>query len=81
MTALSITEFRDVVAEVGNRVAYSYERVMIRRHGKDLFALVSADDLALLEQLEDRTDVAAAKRARREKGSIPWDKAKKQLGW
>ena len=40
------------------RVAYKGERIVLERHGKDVAALVSVEDLELLEELEDRTDLA-----------------------
>jgi hypothetical protein len=35
---------------------------------------------AMLESLEDRTHLAAAKKALTEKGNIPWAEVKKRLG-
>jgi prevent-host-death family protein len=66
--------------EVMNRVAYGRERIILARRGKDLVALVPADDLALLQEIEDRIDVEAAKKALKEKGRIPWEKVKAELG-
>jgi hypothetical protein len=43
-------------------------------------ALVPLDDLAILEALEDRLDLEAARRALRERGSVPWRQLKKTLG-
>jgi prevent-host-death family protein len=48
---LSISEARETLAEVINRVAYQGERVVLRRHGKAVAALVSAEDLRRLETL------------------------------
>jgi malate synthase len=57
------------------------ERVIVERRGKNLFALVSVEDLELLERLEDETDIRLARKAMREKGpNIPWEKVKKDLG-
>jgi prevent-host-death family protein len=61
-----------------NRVAYKEDRVILQRNGKDFVAVVPVADLQLLEELEDRADIAAARKARREPG-IPWDKAKRLL--
>ena len=38
------------------------------------------EDLALLEAAEDRADVKAALRARKEKGAVPLEKIKSRLG-
>ena len=56
------------------------ERIVIRRHGKRIAVLLPVDDLELLEAIEDRVDLALAKKALKEKGRIPWGQAKKELG-
>lgn len=66
MTTLSIAEARNHLADAINRVSYGGERVVFARRGKPVAALVSADDLALLEHIEDREDIRAARRALRE---------------
>ena len=74
---------RDSLADTLNRVSYSKERIVIRRHGKDLAALVPMEDLIFLEALEDRLDLEEARGAlveAGEKGTIPWEKVKRDLG-
>jgi hypothetical protein len=56
------------------------ERVLLQRNKKDVAALVSMEDLALLEDLEDRMDRAAIREALKEPGSIPWEQVKADLG-
>ena len=82
MTRLSTTEARAQFSDVLERVAFKGERVVIERHGKVLGAIVSPDDLHILEQvraLEDEEDAAAVTRARKEKGRIPWETIKRDL--
>ncbi|MCI0682393.1 MAG: type II toxin-antitoxin system Phd/YefM family antitoxin [Gemmataceae bacterium] len=67
---ISITKIRDNLADALNRVAYGGERVILQRRGKGVAALVSMDELAILEELENRADIAAAKKALKEKGGI-----------
>lgn len=57
MTTLSISEARENLADLGNRVALRGERIVIVRRGRDLFALVPVEDLELLERLEDAMDL------------------------
>lgn len=66
MTTLSIAEARNHLAEAINRVTYGGERVLFARRGKPVAALISAEDLALLEHIEDETDIRAARKALRE---------------
>ena len=41
--------------------------------------MVSIEDLELLEALEERADVKAAIKARKEKGAVPLEKVKARL--
>ena len=64
---------RDGLSDTLNRVS----------HGKELAALVPMEDLMLLEELEDRLDLEDARAAlaeAEEKGTVPWEKVKKDLG-
>lgn len=80
MTRLEATKARDEFADTINRVAYAGERIVLRRRGKDVAAIVPMEDLELIRALEDRIDLAAAKKALKEKGSIPLAKIKAEFG-
>jgi prevent-host-death family protein len=81
MTSLELSDARQKLADTINRVAYGKERILLRRRGKDVAALVSVEDLALLEELEDRSDVEAARQALAEsKDRIPYEQARRELG-
>jgi len=56
-----VTEARKEFADLVNRVAYTGERVALTRRGKIMAALVSAEDLELLESLRaGRLDLTQA---------------------
>ncbi|HEX9637728.1 MAG TPA: type II toxin-antitoxin system Phd/YefM family antitoxin [Acidobacteriota bacterium] len=85
MPTLTVTEARDNLGDTLNRVAYGKERVLIGRRGKPLAALVPVEDLELLEELEDRSDVQAAREALAEMKRtgakpVPLRKLKRDLG-
>jgi len=81
MTRLPATKAREQFADIINRVTYRGERVVLERRGKGVAALVPVGDLELLEALEDRLDLEAARVALAEKGpNIPWAKLKRELG-
>jgi hypothetical protein len=42
--------------------------------------MVSMADLELIQKIEDKLDIAGAKKALKESGSIPLDEVKKKLG-
>jgi len=50
---IPVTQARAELADLINRVVYGGERVVVTRHGKPLVALVSAADLARLEELQE----------------------------
>lgn len=80
MIHLAASRVREHFSDTLNRVAYRKERIVLRRRGKDLAAVVPIEDLAFLEDVEDRLDLEAARKALKEKGTIPWSKLKAELG-
>lgn len=87
MTHLTASEARNDFADVLNRVAYGGERIVLRRRGKDIAAIIPMEELALLEKIiqegEDRADLKEIRKARREiarQGTVPWEQVKKKLG-
>lgn len=45
-----VTQARDQLAELVNRVAYGHERVILTRHSKPVACIVPPEDMAWLEQ-------------------------------
>ena len=85
MTKVSTAAARARFPDVVNRVSYAKERVALTRYGHTLAAIVPAEDLVLLEAMEDRIDADDAREALSEmkaKGEkpIPLAKVKKRLG-
>lgn len=80
---MSISEARQQLAELVNRAAYRRERIALGRRGKKVAAIVSADDLDLLEALEDAADLRAIAQAladpENESPPIPWKQIEKEL--
>ena len=76
---LSTSSARQNFADIVNRAAYGHERVIVHRRKKPIAAVVPIADLELIERLEDRIDIAAA-RKRLNETTIPWAKVKKNLG-
>ena len=63
MIETNITELRRDISELITRVAYGGERVLIRRNGKTVAAIIAAVDLENLETMEDRIDLQIAREA------------------
>jgi prevent-host-death family protein len=78
---LNASQVRAASAETVNRANSAGERTVIHRHGQDVAAVVSAEDLKTLEALEDRLDLEEARRIMKKPGRlIPWEKVKSELG-
>jgi prevent-host-death family protein len=80
---MSASQIREEFAEALNRVIYKGERIVLRRRGKDVAALVSMEDLEVLQAAENREDIRDARAAREEaerEGTTPLADFKKELG-
>lgn len=81
---ISVESARNKLAETIDSVALAGERVVLTRKRKGVAALVSMEDLAVLQRLEDEADLKAARRAKAEmkrKGEqpIPLEEVKRRL--
>jgi prevent-host-death family protein len=81
---LPTTKARDALADLVNRAAFGGERFVLTRRGKRLAAVISAEDLELLEELERARDADEARTAldafeKSGKKAIPWDELKQEL--
>jgi prevent-host-death family protein len=63
MNMIAITELRDQLGEAINKVAFTKERIIITRKNKKIAAIISLEDLQLLENIEDAHDLKLAKKA------------------
>ncbi|PYV32797.1 MAG: type II toxin-antitoxin system prevent-host-death family antitoxin [Acidobacteria bacterium] len=78
---MNASQARAAFAEAVNRVVYGGERTIIRRHGRDVAAVVPMKDLKTLEALEDRLDLEEARKIMKKPGRlIAWEKIKADLG-
>jgi prevent-host-death family protein len=75
-----MSEIRLKLSELANRVIYGGERVVVEKNNKPAFALVSIEDMELLERLEDEMDIKAAEEALKEGDFMPLDQFVKELG-
>jgi prevent-host-death family protein len=76
---ITISTARTEFADILNRAAYAGERVILHRHKKPVAAVVPIEDLEILEQIEDRSDLDEI-RKRLKEPTIPWLKIKEELG-
>ena len=79
---VSAVQVRKRLAEVINRAAFGKERVILARRGKAVAAIVSLEDVELLEALEDQIDLENARAALIEaekEGTVSWEEFKTEL--
>jgi prevent-host-death family protein len=80
-TTISTAEARKNFADIVNKVAYGKEPVILTRRGQGVAALISIDELELLQRIEDHIDIEDAKKALAEPGdNISAKEFWKQLG-
>ncbi len=80
---IPVSEAREQLADLVNRVAYRHERITLGRRGKKIAAIVSAEDLDLLEALEDAADLRLIAEALADPANkrppIPWSVVEAEL--
>ena len=77
---ISTADARKKLANIVNRVAFGKETFVLTRRGEALAALVSVEDLRLLQEMEERTDGDDAWKARSEsEETVSWEELKKEL--
>ena len=82
MTRIGVSDARDHLSEIVDRARYTQERVVLTKRGREVGAIISIDDLKLLEMLEDQLDIKAARQVLEESQGerISYDDIRKNLG-
>jgi len=80
LNKISAADARKKFANIINRVAYGKESFVLTRRGEALAAIVSMEDLKLLQEVEEQLDIDDAWKARNEPGeNISWEKLREEL--
>ncbi|MCX7014979.1 MAG: type II toxin-antitoxin system Phd/YefM family antitoxin [Candidatus Sumerlaeota bacterium] len=85
MTRMTVGAIRAQFADAISQVAFGGERIVLNRHGKDVAALVSVEDLAELEALENQRDLEIAEKRMAEfessgEPAIPLEEVAREFG-
>jgi len=80
MTKVSMTKARQDFTDIANRVMFGGERICIQKNNKPAVAVVPVEDIELLEEIEDRIDIQAARAALKKGKFIDLKVLAKQLG-
>jgi prevent-host-death family protein len=80
---ISTAEAKETFIDLVNQVAHNKERIILTRRGKEIAAIVPMEDLQLIQNSQDQSDLQAAidsLQETREKGSLTLEELKKQIG-
>jgi prevent-host-death family protein len=85
MTRLAADKVCENFSDTLDRVVDKGERIILHRQGKNVAALIPLEDLALLEEIEDRLDAEDFRAAKEEweregRQTTPLDEVVKELG-
>lgn len=82
MTRMGVSDAREHLGDVVDRARYTQERVVLTKRGREVGAIISIDDLNLLEMLEDQLDIKEARQDLEESQGerISYDEVRKKLG-
>ena len=61
-TEVSASSLRQNLSKIIDGVRVEGERILVTQHGRPVAAVIDVEDLELLQLLEDRMDVAEARR-------------------
>lgn len=78
----TFSDARSHLTDIANAVAYKGSRIVVTRKGKKLIAIVSIEDLEILEAIEDRIDLEDARQALADaskNGTVSWESIKQKL--
>ncbi len=65
---ITTADARKNFADIVNTVAYGKEPIVLTRRGQEIAALISIEELQLLQRIEDHIDIEDAKKALEEPG-------------
>ena len=83
MTTVTAKHLKEHSSEVLGRVQYGQERIAVTRNGKEVAAVVSIEDVRLLERIElllDAADAVSAIEEAEREGTIGLDELREKLG-
>ena len=80
LNKITTADARKKFSNIINRVAFGDESFVLTRRGEPIAALVSIQELKLLQELEDKIDIEDSWKAKNDAGEpIPWSVLKKEL--
>lgn len=82
-TSINTADAKEEFTELVNRVAHHKERIILTRRDKEIAAIISMEDLKLLEESQNKTDLEEATEALKEaraQGTLTLEALKTEIG-
>lgn len=83
MSAIAVSQAKNEMKDLVNKVAYAKERICITSYGKPVAYMMPIEDVEALEAYEDEEDIRDADAAHKlyeKEGGIPSKQVWKELG-
>jgi prevent-host-death family protein len=83
ITTISTIDAKEAFADLLNRVAHNKERIILTRRDKNIAAIIPIEDLALLQDSQNKHDLhdaVEALREARENGTVTLEELKDDIG-
>jgi antitoxin Phd len=80
---ITTAEAQDKFPDLINEVIHNKEHIILTRRGKEIAAIITLEDLHLLQQFKDKNDLQEAVEAlkeAREQGSMTIEQVKDEIG-
>lgn len=82
-TSINTADAKEEFTELVNRVAHQKERIILTRRDKEIAAIISIEDLKILEESQNKTDLEEATEALKEaraQGTLTLEELKTEMG-
>lgn len=83
LITMDVKDAKEEFSELISRVAHNKDRIILTRRGKDIAAIISLEDLSLLEESKSKNDLEEAVEALKEvrdQGSMTLENLKNEMG-
>ena len=81
-TSINTIDAKEEFSELINRVSHNKEKIILTRRGKEIAVIIPIEDLAILQTIQNKTDLQEAAEALKEarnSGTTTLDQLKEEI--